>query len=90
MQRAAKRYRLGMSRDGGVIFWQIDEHELLRDGKIMYYREDCHRDHDRKPTWTNHLLRRCRQVPEDWKPDIVCLGYIEPTPDPSRTGGEVR
>ncbi len=24
MQRAAQRYRLGASRDGGVIFWQID------------------------------------------------------------------
>ena len=35
MQRAAMRYRLGMSRDGGVIFWQIDEREMLRDGKIM-------------------------------------------------------
>ena len=23
MNRAAQRYRLGMSRDGGVIFWQI-------------------------------------------------------------------
>ena len=31
MQRAAERYRLGMSRDGGVIFWQIDEHEVLRE-----------------------------------------------------------
>ena len=74
MQRAAQRYRLGMSRDGGVIFWQIDEREMLRDGKIMYYRPDCHRDHDRKPTWTNHLLRRCRQVPEDWKPEHCLFG----------------
>ena len=38
MQRAAQRYRLGASRDGGVIFWQIDECDLLRDGKIMHYR----------------------------------------------------
>ena len=52
MQRAAQRYRLGASRDGGVIFWQIDEFDQLRDGKIMHYRPDCHRDHDRKPTWT--------------------------------------
>ena len=49
MQRAAQRYRLGASRNGGVIFWQIDEFDLLRDGKIMYYRTDCHRDHDRRP-----------------------------------------
>ena len=44
MQRAARRYRLGASRDGGVIFWQIDEFDQLRDGKIMHYRPDCHRD----------------------------------------------
>ena len=27
MRRAAERYRLGMSRDGGVIFWQKDQLE---------------------------------------------------------------
>ena len=37
MQRAVQRYRLGASRDGGVIFWQIDEFDQLRDGKIMHY-----------------------------------------------------
>ena len=90
MQRAAKRYHLGMSRDGGVIFWQIDERELLRDGKIMYYHPDCHRDHDRKPTWTNHLLRRCRQVPEDWQPEHCLFGlHLIRTPSNSPfLGGE--
>jgi len=58
MQRAAKRYRLGMSRDGGVIFWQIDQLGQVYDGKVMYYREDCHRDHHRNPTWVNSELKR--------------------------------
>ena len=91
MQRAAMRYRLGMSRDGGVIFWQIDEREMLRDGKIMYYRPDCHRDHDRKPTWTNHLLRRCHQMPEDWKPEHCLFGLHQthPRPLPNGRGGEI-
>ena len=66
MQRAVQRYRLGASRDGGVIFWQIDEFDQLRDGKIMHYRPDCHRDHDRKPTWTAYLLRKHGQLPKDW------------------------
>ena len=74
MQRAVERYRLGVSRDGGVIFWQIDEDGYLRDGKIMYYRSDCHRDHDRKPTWTSYLLRSCGQVPDDWKPEHCLFG----------------
>ncbi len=74
MQRAAQRYRLGASRNGGVIFWQIDEFDLLRDGKIMYYRTDCHRDHDRKPTWTSYLLRKHGQLPQDWNADHCLFG----------------
>ena len=57
MLRAAHRYRLGCSRDGGVIFWQIDQMVLIWDGKIMYYRPDCHRDHSRHPNWVSHLLK---------------------------------
>ena len=74
MQRAAQRYRLGASRDGGVIFWQIDEFDQLRDGKIMHYRPDCHRDHDRKPTWTAYLLRKHGQLAKDWNTDHCLFG----------------
>ena len=74
MHRAAQRYRLGASRDGGVIFWQIDECDLLRDGKIMHYRPDCHRDHDRKPTWTAYLLHKHGQLPQDWNTDHCLFG----------------
>ena len=74
MQRAAQRYRLGMSRNGGVIFWQIDEHEVVHDGKIMYYREDCHRDHDRKPSWVSYHLRKNGLLPEDWKSEHCLFG----------------
>ena len=73
MRRAAERYRLGMSRDGGVIFWQMDQLEQVYDGKIMYYRPDCHRDHDRHPQWAANLLKRqfLRQFPDmaPWLPD---------------------
>ena len=58
MQRAAQRYRLGKSRDGGVIFWQTDQLEQLYDGKIMYYQPDCHRDHERHPQWVTNLMKR--------------------------------
>ena len=74
MQRAAQRYRLGRSRDGGVIFWQIDDHEVLHDGKIMYYRPDCHRDHDHKPTWTSFLMRKAGWLPADWRPEHCLFG----------------
>ena len=58
MQHAAQRYRLGVSRDSGVIFWQIDTLGQEYDGKIMYYRPDCHRDHQRHPQWVSNRLKR--------------------------------
>lgn len=57
MQRAADRYHLGRSRDGGVIFWQTDQAGVVRDGKIMYYREDCHRNKQRNPSWVSARMK---------------------------------
>ena len=37
--------------------WQIDEEGRTRDGKIMYYREDCHRDKSRHPSWASVRLK---------------------------------
>ena len=61
MLRAAFRYRLGATRNGGVIFWQIDQEERTHDGKIVYYNPDCHRSKQKchHPTWVStHLSRR--------------------------------
>ena len=60
MVSAACRYRLGATRQGGVIFWQIDQEERVRDGKVMYYGSDCHRlkDKEHHPTWVSALLRQ--------------------------------
>ena len=66
MVSAACRYRLGVSRQGGVIFWQIDHEERVRDGKVMYYGLDCHRLKDKQhhPTWISTLLRRRDPFPD--------------------------
>ncbi len=64
MVSAACRYRLGASRQGGVIFWQIDQEERVHDGKVMYYQPDCHRDKGRNPTWVSALLRRRNPFPD--------------------------
>ena len=55
---AACRYRLGASKNGGVIFWQIDHEGRIHDGKIMYYLPDCHRNKKHNPTWVSHLLAK--------------------------------
>lgn len=57
MERAALRYRLGMSRNGGVIFWQISPSGHIYDGKIMYYQSNCHRSHSQPPTWVMAQLK---------------------------------
>jgi hypothetical protein len=72
MQHASQRYHLGMSRDGGVIFWQIDQLGQVYDGKVMYYHPDCHRDHHHKPTWVSAELKRFYQPPFDI-PTSHCL-----------------
>lgn len=74
MRRAALRYHLGMTRDGGVIFWQIDRNERLHDGKIIFYRPDCHRDHDRHPSWVVSRLKQKRLLPDDYQPSRCLFG----------------
>ena len=83
MLRAAERYRLGRSRDGGVIFWQIDEEGRTRDGKIMYYREDCHRDKSHRPSWASARLKAYYGYDGDLPVDRCLFGLhlISPADD---------
>jgi hypothetical protein len=57
LRHAASRYRLGCTKDGGVIFWQIDDHQQVHTGKIMYYQPDCHRSKEHHPTWVHCLMK---------------------------------
>ena len=57
MRHAAERYRLGASKEGGVIFWEIDQLNQVRTGKLMRYLPDCHRDKQHTPTWVHSLLQ---------------------------------
>jgi hypothetical protein len=72
MEHAAGRYRLGMARNGGVIFWQLNPLGKVCDGKVMYYRPDCHRDHSHNPTWVMSELKRFYRPPVDI-PSVHCL-----------------
>ena len=57
LRHAASRYRLGATKDGGVIFWEIDDQQHVHSGKIMYYQPDCHRDKSHTPTWVHSLMK---------------------------------
>ena len=65
LHRSAARYRLGATKDGGVIFWQIDDHQQVHTGKIMYYQSDCHRSKERHPTWVHCLMKD--QLPPNYE-----------------------
>lgn len=74
MKHAAGRYRLGSTKDGGVIFWQIDERQQVREGKIMFYCPDAHRDHHRTPSWVSYRLRKSGILPSEWKSTHCLFG----------------
>ena len=56
MLDAVCRFRLGGTRQGGVIFWQINHEGRICDGKVMYYLPDCHRNKEQTPTWVSAML----------------------------------
>ena len=65
LQNAAARYRLGASKEGGVIFWEIDDQQRVHTGKIMYYQPDCHRDKEHNPTWVHSLMKE--KLPQNYE-----------------------
>lgn len=66
MQHAADIYRLGATKDGGVIFWYIDQSQQLLEGKIMWYFNDCHRDHHHDPSTISSRLIAHDRLPKEW------------------------
>ena len=65
LRHAAASYRLGASKEGGVIFWEIDDQQRVHTGKIMYYQSDCHRDKQHTPTWVHSLMKD--KLPENYE-----------------------
>ena len=65
-------YRLGVARNGSVIFYQLDIQGRCRTGKIMKYDpETGHRIKDPNTpgriTWVHSLMKTSGQLPEDWQ-----------------------
>lgn len=73
MLYATCRYRLGASKNGGVIFWQIDHEGRIHDGKIMYYNPDCHRNKKHDPTWVSYFLAKREGKTKDQYTTTHCL-----------------
>ena len=92
VRRVYDDYRLGATRDGGVIFWQIGIDGHVRAGKIMHYGADGHRRGH--PGWVHAELKRRGVYAPDYQPpkclfgehllaarptDVVCLVESEKT-----------
>lgn len=85
MLHAAERYRLGCTKDGGVVFWQIDENGNIRDGKIMFYDDNGHRNHDRPPSWASYRLKKKKEVDDGWSRTSCLFGLHLIREHPSHT-----
>lgn len=58
IREAVKNYRLGVTKEGHVIYWYIDKDGIVRMGKIMAYQPDGHRDQSTVPeSFANELLK---------------------------------
>ena len=48
LEETIQAYKLGHAVNGMTIYWQIDEHQKVRTGKMMRYKNDGHRDRESK------------------------------------------
>ncbi len=64
LQRIYDDYLVGATREGNIIFWQIDQERQVHGGHIMQYRPDGHRDGYQG--WVHTRLIRKGLLPRDW------------------------
>ena len=60
-------YLVGHSKRGHTIFWQIDDKQIVRTGKMILYNEDGHRCKDKAKCpndWIHAMLFRSPDFPE--------------------------
>ena len=67
-----REYRLGVARNGSVIFYQLDTQGRCRTGKIMQYDpETGHRIKNEnipgRITWVHSLMKKLEQLPQSWE-----------------------
>ena len=65
LKRLLDEYRLGATRDGSVIFWQIDKNGKVRTGKVMQYNpEDGHRIKEQGAAinWIHSILKKQNEI----------------------------
>jgi hypothetical protein len=56
MMMAAALYFMGSTRNGDVVWYQIDQQMKIRSGKIISYQDNGHRDKDAGVNWVHSKL----------------------------------
>lgn len=59
-------YQLGVTKEGHVIYWNIDKDESVRMGKVMKYKTDGHRDKTFTPLSIPKELSKCGKLKADY------------------------
>ena len=72
LRRVYDDYCIGATRQGDVIFWQIDEHGLVHTGHIMAYNRQGHRQGYQ--SWTHFRLQCQGLLPLDYQPPKCFFG----------------
>ncbi|WP_419511447.1 DUF6371 domain-containing protein [Alistipes sp.] len=68
--RLMSDYYLGCTKDGSVIFWQIDTRNRIRAGKIMQYNPDTGKrikSQSGAIDWVHSKLKRIGKLADTWK-----------------------
>ena len=78
LRRLLEEYRLGATRDGAVIFWQIDRENKVHTGKVMQYNPE-----------NGHRIKGGEALAVDWihsklKRQRVIAGRVAAIPVPLR------
>lgn len=67
VRRMLDAYRIGVTKNGDTIFWQIDKENRVRGGKVISYnKEDGHRIKDKGVNWVHCQLKRQGVLNEEW------------------------
>lgn len=69
IEKLIQEYAIGATKDGAVIFWQIDAHGKVRTGKVMQYnKETGHRIKEAGAVqWIHTTMKKKGLLPAEWE-----------------------
>lgn len=75
ISKVIEEYCIGSTKDGRTIFFQIDKDFKVRTGKIISYdAESGRRDKKAGIDWVHSIMKRKRQLPDNWQLNQCLFG----------------